>query len=450
MSSKLQQGVAPVAKQCYVETSLDNDPNVFVNIYDIAPITNSVLRFIGSCKRRFVYDESKVKSRGCPGTRGFYHSGIEVHGVEYSYGGCGDPDYEGTGLTCGAPCSALGCTWRLRVPLGRCSWDPVEIADVIAEMADAWQARDYNVLRKNCNNFCQALSKHLTSNADTFPVFINALAEGNTCSLLALVPGILACLPCVCVGFCRSWYTGWCIFYPDEEQGDTKQARADSKRKNLQKTLLKAAEFQKEKGNHFFSQPGQPAAEQALEVYARALKYLAAVEPDSPTKWTGDQSPCSTGGDLSTAQLIGQKEEVDEEAPKELVVFSEKTENKSMQLRAALHLNVAACLLRLGKWQEVLTECNAVLTTSFCAQPALQEGINLRVKALFRKGTALIEMKDGQQALESLREAARLKPQDAGIREKLEAAKAILAQEKAQEKGMAQRMLGVKPQEVSN
>lgn len=420
-------------------SSFEKEPNVFVNVYDIAPITNSLLR----CNRRLAYDAAKVKDKGCPGRRGFYHSGIEVHGVEYSYGGCGDPNYEGTGLTCGAPRSAMGCKWRLQVPLGRCSWDPVEIADVIAEMANSWQARDYHVLKKNCNDFCKSLSKHLTSNADTFPAFINALAEGKTCSLLALIPYILICLPCVCVGFMRS--IGWCIFYPDDDTGDTKQARADTKRKNLKKTLILAAEFQKEKGNGLFSQQGKTAAKQALDVYARALRYLAALEPDPQLQPRGG-AHSNHGKDIG-AVSIGKNQGADEEAPQEAA--SPTAQNKAVQLRTTLHLNVAACLLRLENWQHAVKECDEVLASAFCIEPFTKEGLNLRVKALFRKGTALLELRQSHEALETLREAAKLQPQDTGIRERLEAAKALLAQEKAQEKGMAQRMLGVKAQELA-
>jgi len=400
-----------------------NEPNVFVNVYDVAPVTNTMLR----CSRRLRYNRAHPGQPSRCGL-GFYHAGIEVYGCEYSYGGCHDENYKGTGITCGAPRSAIGCAWRERISLGHCSLDPGEIADVIAEMSTKWLARDYRVFKHNCNHFCNAFAERLTGDSTLFPPFINSFTK-NMHWYATLLPLLCLFLPCVIIGLVQC--INWCILYPTED-GDyqSKSGLKDEKRRNLHRTLISAAEFQKNRGKNLWSEPGPEGARQSLQVYMQALRYLALV--DSGEDDTKSGSP----------HRLGNTENTEGDAETEAAII-ERAQRNEVELQCTLFLNVAACHLRLEHWTEAVRSCDEALCSPAAAERVSSSTVGRRTKALYRKGVALIELKESVQAVETLRAAAHLEPQNGEIREKLEIARSLHADETVRERALAMRMLGV-------
>ncbi|XP_045203479.2 peptidyl-prolyl cis-trans isomerase D-like [Mercenaria mercenaria] len=94
-----------------------------------------------------------------------------------------------------------------------------------------------------------------------------------------------------------------------------------------------------------------------------------------------------------------------------------------------LNLNLAACKLQLKDYDGAVENCEEVLSLS--AE---------NVKALFRKGQALINLKDWEKAENALKKAVDLEPNDKGIRRELEKAKKAMQEEKVKEKQMYARM----------
>lgn len=94
-----------------------------------------------------------------------------------------------------------------------------------------------------------------------------------------------------------------------------------------------------------------------------------------------------------------------------------------------LHLNLAACKLQLKDYNGTVEDCDEVLSLS---------GEN--VKALFRKGQALVNLKDWDKAEDALKKAIALEPNDKGIRRELEKTKKAMQEEKVKEKQMYARM----------
>jgi len=89
----------------------------------------------------------------------------------------------------------------------------------------------------------------------------------------------------------------------------------------------------------------------------------------------------------------------------------ELNEEQKKQFEAAqlpCYLNLAACHLHLKQYEQAIQNCDAAL--------AIQPN---EVKALFRKGQALAEMKEWSESLKTLHAAAKLDPQNKAIRNEI-------------------------------
>ena len=85
---------------------------------------------------------------------------------------------------------------------------------------------------------------------------------------------------------------------------------------------------------------------------------------------------------------------------------------------AVLHLNAAACALKLKRFVEAATHCDAVLQTK-AAAAASESGTKMRAKALFRLACAREGEGQPAAALAALQRALRLAPRDKALRSKL-------------------------------
>ncbi|KAK8790944.1 hypothetical protein WA158_005575 [Blastocystis sp. Blastoise] len=107
---------------------------------------------------------------------GAYHSGVEIGGVEYSFGGDG-------GIGESTPRSIPDVHLRESISMGYSKLTKKEIEDVIYSMKPKFTGDSYNVLTKNCNCFSNDLCIRL--GVGPIPGYINRMASwGSCCSCL--------------------------------------------------------------------------------------------------------------------------------------------------------------------------------------------------------------------------------------------------------------------------
>eukprot|EP00300_Choanocystis_sp_HF-7_P005470 c14100_g1_i1.p1 GENE.c14100_g1_i1~~c14100_g1_i1.p1 ORF type:complete len:204 (-),score=26.16 c14100_g1_i1:144-755(-) len=117
-----------------------------------------------------VYDLSPWNDRLYNTGLGFYHSGLVVYGQEFTFGG-GDTD--GSGVFGHTP-KDLPNPIREVIKLGKTRLSRNEVLKVIEDLSKAFPARSYNLVRRNCNHFCDELAFILCSKR--IPAHINRMA----------------------------------------------------------------------------------------------------------------------------------------------------------------------------------------------------------------------------------------------------------------------------------
>ncbi|KAF3786082.1 DeSI-like protein [Nymphaea thermarum] len=129
---------------------------VFLNVYDLTPI-NGYAYWFGL---------------------GIYHSGVQVHGVEYAFGAHDAPT---TGIFEGEPKKCAGFTFRKSILIGRTDLGPKEVRGLMEKLADNYTGNTYNLITKNCNHFCNDACLKLTGRP--IPRWVNRLARiGSLCN----------------------------------------------------------------------------------------------------------------------------------------------------------------------------------------------------------------------------------------------------------------------------
>ncbi|KAK3025726.1 hypothetical protein RJ639_042495 [Escallonia herrerae] len=111
---------------------------------------------------------------------GIFHSGIEVHGMEYGFGA---HDFPISGVFEVEPKSCPGFIYRCSIPLGRTEMPPSEFRTFIEGVASEYHGDTYHLISKNCNHFTNDMSWKLTGKR--IPGWVNRLARlGALCSCL--------------------------------------------------------------------------------------------------------------------------------------------------------------------------------------------------------------------------------------------------------------------------
>ncbi|PON79850.1 hypothetical protein PanWU01x14_010820 [Parasponia andersonii] len=123
---------------------------VYLNVYDLTPI-NGYAYWLGL---------------------GVYHSGVQVHGVEYAFGA---HEYSSTGIFEGEPKQCDGFTFRKTILIGKTDMPTAEVRAVMEELAEVYRGNAYNLITKNCNHFCNDACIRLTGNP--IPSWVNRLAR---------------------------------------------------------------------------------------------------------------------------------------------------------------------------------------------------------------------------------------------------------------------------------
>nr|XP_019711303.1 deSI-like protein At4g17486 [Elaeis guineensis] len=123
---------------------------VYLNVYDLTPF-NVYAYWLGL---------------------GVYHSGVQVHGVEYAYGA---HEHATTGIFEGEPRQCPGFVFRKSILIGRTDLGPRDVRALMEELATEYTGNTYNLISKNCNHFCNEACLRLTNKP--IPRWVNRLAR---------------------------------------------------------------------------------------------------------------------------------------------------------------------------------------------------------------------------------------------------------------------------------
>ncbi|CAN6682583.1 unnamed protein product [Malus baccata var. baccata] len=123
---------------------------VYLNVYDLTPI-NGYAYWLGL---------------------GVYHSGVQVHGVEYAFGA---HDHATTGIFEVEPKQCPGFVFRKSILIGRTDLDPKEVRAFMEKLAEEYSGNTYHLITKNCNHFCNDVCTKLTGKP--IPRWVNRLAR---------------------------------------------------------------------------------------------------------------------------------------------------------------------------------------------------------------------------------------------------------------------------------
>ncbi|XP_058206808.1 deSI-like protein At4g17486 isoform X1 [Rhododendron vialii] len=135
-----------------------NNTQIMLNVYDLTPINNYTVWF----------------------GFGIFHSGIEVHGMEYGFGA---HDFPVSGVFEVEPKSCPGFIFRCSIPLGHIKMPPSAFRTFIESVASEYHGDSYHLITKNCNHFTDDIVFRMTGKH--IPGWVNRLAWlGNVCSCL--------------------------------------------------------------------------------------------------------------------------------------------------------------------------------------------------------------------------------------------------------------------------
>jgi len=108
------------------------------------------------------WKQANTVSKQVFGIGGAFHAGIEVHGLEWSYGG--------DGISCGPSRTHQVHVYHESILLGETTLSMEDVQIVIQLLGRQWIGEEYDLFEHNCCNFSDALSWELVS--DSIPNWV--------------------------------------------------------------------------------------------------------------------------------------------------------------------------------------------------------------------------------------------------------------------------------------
>lgn len=109
---------------------------------------------------------------------GIFHTGVEVHGIEYAFGA---HDYPSSGVFEVEPRQCPGFKFRKSIFMGTTCLDPTQVREFMERQSLNYNGDTYHLIIKNCNHFCEDICHKLTGNR--IPKWVNRLARiGSVCN----------------------------------------------------------------------------------------------------------------------------------------------------------------------------------------------------------------------------------------------------------------------------
>ena len=135
-----------------------------------------------------VYDLNTINETTHDWGFGVYHSGIQIHGVEYAYGSAPAAGGSPGGIYAQPPRMVPNARFRESINLGDVRLSSRAVHDLVTAMKGEaeWSGPAYNVVLNNCNRFSEVFARRLGAPRDV-PEWVNRLASLGAC-LSCLLP----------------------------------------------------------------------------------------------------------------------------------------------------------------------------------------------------------------------------------------------------------------------